>query len=164
MRARMWHRLFVLPLLFVALSCGDASREALGPSDTGQDAAYLLNLLGGPTRQSYTLIQQPPGAVGGPTLFTMLALPTGYVEVDVTALVPQLLGSSLNIGAIGFRKPVRLSLSYARATNVRDPQDLFILRMKLNGRHEVLPSTVDTVRKLVTAELEHLSKYCMASN
>jgi hypothetical protein len=55
-------------------------------------------------------------------------------------------------------------MSYARAKNVTDPDDLVIVRMLPGGRYQVIPTTVDKRRKVIWAELEHFSKYAMASN
>ena len=43
-------------------------------------------------------------------------------------------------------------------------EKLFILRVNEDGRHEKLPSVVDTRKKTVSAQLDHFSKYAMASN
>lgn len=123
----------------------------------------LIGPEGGLIRLGGHLLEVPAGAVDRPALFSMLVLPTGYVEVELLALAP-LLSRVLDIGSDGFEEPVSLTLSYARATNVRDPDDLFVLRLNPFGRHEPLPSRVDKRRRTVTAELEHFSRYCLASN
>lgn len=127
----------------------------------------LISLKGGTlTLLGHTLIV-PPGAVNSPTLFTMLIGLNGYVEVHLEALSPSLLGGLLNIGGRGFRKPVRVTLSYANASNVGDPNDLVIVHLPGwwgYSTAEPLPSTVDPVRKTVTAELDHFSRYALASN
>lgn len=105
----------------------------------------------------------PPGAIDRPAFFSLVALPTGYVEVELLAFTRALLGI-IDVGSRGFDKPVDLTLSYARATNVRDPDKLFILRLNLFRPHERMPSTVDKGSRTVTAQLDHFSRYCMASN
>lgn len=107
----------------------------------------------------------PPGAVNQPSVFTLLVLPTGYVEVDLTATVSGLLGNLLNIGAQGFSTPVPVTLSYSRATNVKNPEDLTVVYLPgLLGYRNIqpVPSQVDTVNKTVTAELRHFSRYALA--
>jgi hypothetical protein len=126
----------------------------------------LISVEGGTISLLGHTLVVPKGAVSGPTLFTMLVGLNGKVEVHLTALVPTLF-SILNLGEQGFRKPVRLTLSYAHARNVQDPNDLVIVYVPgLFGynRVEPLPSTVDPVRKTVTAELDHFSRYAMATN
>ncbi|HEY8468704.1 MAG TPA: hypothetical protein VIL18_03630 [Longimicrobiales bacterium] len=126
----------------------------------------LISVQGGTISLLGHTLVVPKGAVTSPTLFTMLVGLNGKVEVHLTALVPTLF-NLLNIGEQGFRKPVRLTLSYAHARNVQDPNDLVIVYVPgLLGynRVEPLPTTVDTVRKTVTAELDHFSRYALATN
>jgi hypothetical protein len=124
----------------------------------------LIGPEGGLLEVGNHVLSVPRGAVSVPAIFTLLSLPTGYVEVELLALAPALLGRLSDVGSRGFRRPVQLTLSYARATNVGDPDDLVILRLKPNGRHEPLRSSVDATARTVTAELGHFSRYCMASN
>lgn len=107
----------------------------------------------------------PPGAVSRPTIFTLTVLPTGYVEVNLTATLTSVLGLVLNVGEQGFLKPVPVTLSYARATNVSNPSRLTVVHAGglLGYRSlEPVPSTVDTAKKTVTADLEHFSRYLLA--
>lgn len=110
----------------------------------------------------------PAGAVDQPTLFTLLALPSGYVEVDASTLLGGLLGGlfGFNPGEEGFDRPVKLELSYDNArVRRRDEDDLVILRLNPRGYNylaEVIPSTIDERDNTGTAWLEHFSRYCMA--
>lgn len=105
----------------------------------------------------------PPGAVSQPTIFAINVLPSGYVEVHLTATLTDLLRGILNIGSQGFDEPVTVKLSYARSTNIKDPSKLIVLRAKgTNGLPQPMPSTVDTVNKTVTADLDHFSRYFIA--
>lgn len=117
----------------------------------------LLSLLG-------HSIRVPSGAVDGLTLFSMQVENGGYVEVDLNATTIRLLGGVIDIGGQGFDRPVTLTLSYARATNVEDPDDLVILRRLPGGGFEELPSVVDKKKKTVSAKLDHFSGYCLAAN
>ena len=129
------------------------------------DLTKLITVSGGVVSVAGITIDVPAGAVTAPTLFTVLALPTPTIDASLTALVPQLFGRVLNIGEIGFRKPVTITMSYARATNVVDPSKLVIVYYNYDeNKLEALPSTVDTVRKTVSAQTDHFSKYGMASN
>ena len=122
----------------------------------------LLSVNGGTISVAGITLDVPAGAVSVPTLFTVLALPTSVVDVSLTALVPQLL-SSLNVTM--FKKPVTITMSYARATNVTDARKLVIVYYNYDqNRLEALPSTVDLDRKTVSAKTTHFSKYGMASN
>jgi len=124
----------------------------------------LIGLSGGSISLLGHTLTVPAGAVTSPTLFTLTVLPTGYVEVDLLATVNSLLGV-LDFGSKGFAKPVPVTLTYSRATNVASPSKLKVLRIKSllgYGQYEVMPSTVDTYKKTVTAPLDHFSRYTLA--
>lgn len=129
--------------------------------------ALLLGSDGGILALLNHVLSVPQGAVSEPTIFSMTVIQAGYVEVELTATPKSLLSKLFfwrKVEDVQFNKPVELSLSYGRATNVTDPSRLKIMRVNADGRHEILPSTVDTVRKTVTAELDHFSRYCMIAN
>lgn len=129
--------------------------------------ALLLGSDGGVLSLLNHVLTVPAGAVGEPTLFSMTVLQDGYVEVELTATPKSLLRRLLfwrKVEEVNFRVPVELSLSYANATNVTDPSRLKIMRVNPNGRHEILPSTVDLESKTVTADLDHFSRYCMIAD
>jgi hypothetical protein len=123
----------------------------------------LFGLLGGVLQLDGHSLLVPRGAVLQVTLFTMATPATDVVDVDLNALGGNLLRGVLS-RLIKFERPVTVELSYARALNVDDPDDLTIVRLLDNGQWEVVPSTVDKRRKVVIAELDHFSKYAMASN
>jgi hypothetical protein len=124
----------------------------------------LIGIEGGSVNLAGHTIKVPAGAVEQPTLFTLTLATNGYVEVDLSATVTDLLGNTIDTGSKGFKKPVTLSLTYAWASNVSDPSRLLILRMLGNGKVEALNSTVQPTGKTVTVQLDHFSKYCVASN
>lgn len=124
----------------------------------------IIGLLGGEVHLAGHVIRVPAGAVTLPTVFTLTVATNGYVEVDIKALTTDLLGRTVNIGEQGFKKPVTLSLTYARGTNVTDSSRLKLMRLKSDGKHEILPSTVHDGGKLVSAKLDHFSRYCMIAD
>lgn len=124
----------------------------------------IIGLLGGEVHLAGHVITVPAGAVSLPTVFTLTVATNGYVEVDIKALTTDLLGNTVNIGEKGFKKPVTLTLTYARATNVTDPARLKLMRLNSDGRHEILPSTVSGNGKVVSAQLDHFSRYCMIAD
>ncbi|HEY8521588.1 MAG TPA: hypothetical protein VIN61_16065 [Gammaproteobacteria bacterium] len=143
------------------------SRQLLGLLPLQLQITDLISLKGGSITLLGHTLTVPAGAVTSPTLFTMLLGLNGYVEVHLEALSPSLLGGLLNIGGHGFRQPVRVTLSYANAADVVDPSRLVIVHLPgLWGydRAEPVPTTVDPVRKTVTAELDHFSRYALAWN
>lgn len=179
--------LSVLLLLGTLLSCSpDADRQPfpLAPqegSEAGASPVYriegrlpeglatisvsqVMGLLGGELHLAGHVLRIPLGALTESAVVSMTVASNGYVEVELKALKVSLLGRIINLGALGFRKPVTLTLTYAWATNVQDPEQLQIMRLKPDGNHELLPSTVDTTRRTVSVQLDHFSRYCMVSN
>lgn len=129
----------------------------------------LIGIDGGSLNLAGHKLTVPAGAVNQPTLFTMTLVTNGYVEVDLSATVTDLLGNVIDVGEQGFNVPVTLSLTYAWASNVEKEEEgkLLILRMKgeyHTDEHEELESAVETDSKGVSVVLDHFSKYCMASN
>jgi hypothetical protein len=125
----------------------------------------LISVGGGQLSLLGHTINVPAGAVDRPTLFALTVLPTGYIEVNLVASVTDLLGGLLDVGGQGFLKPVPVTLSYDRATNVVDPSRLTILRVNSllgYGRYEVMPSRIDRSSRTVTTELDHFSRYVIA--
>jgi hypothetical protein len=129
------------------------------------ELSRLIDATGGAIHLGGHKIEVPAGAVTGPTLFTVSLLRSGFVEVDLSAVVTDLLGETVDVGSQGFGdKTVALTLSYAAASNVGDPSNLLILRMLDDGSVEPLDVVVDEQGKTVTAQLDHFSRYCMASS
>jgi hypothetical protein len=129
------------------------------------EVSKLIGLSGGSLHLAGHSIEVPEGAVSVPTLFTLSLVTDGYVEVELTAVVSSISGSVLDVGGNGFGgSTVALTLSYAAATNVGDPDDLLILRMLKDGQVEALDVVVEPNGKRVTAQLDHFSRYCLASN
>lgn len=182
---RSWTRFLIgAVILSVAAGCDPAPRQSADPptaptldltasdyyfiegripSHIGDlDVSQLIGADGGSLHLAGHSITVPAGAVAEPTVFSMTLLTNGYVQVELEAISAGLLS---DVGAGGFNgKTVALSLTYAWASNVSDPADLVILRMHEDGRVEPLPTTVDSKGKTVTAQLDHFSRYCMASN
>lgn len=142
---------------------GDTSQGLLGGllrlvGKVLQLVVKVIGLDGGLLNLGGHSLLVPAGAVTSPTTFSMELLPSEYVMVDLTAT-----RGGVDVGEKGFDKPVTITLSYDKL-NVRDPRKLFILRVNENGQHEKLRSVVDTQKRTVSAELDHFSKYAMASN
>lgn len=182
-RVPAWAALFFC--VFAATSCDQsrAPESPVAPSSSVASTSYtlvndplplslspselistkLIGLTGGSISLLGHSITVPYGAVATPTFFTIAVLPTGYVEVQLLALAPSLFGSLVNVGENGFKKPVTLTLTYSRSTQNLDPSRLLILYVD-GSEQEPVPSVVDPVAKTVSAQLQHFSKYCMASN
>lgn len=127
------------------------------------ELSQVVGLLGGELTVAGHKLTVPAGAVSTPTLFTVRAMNNGYIELELSAVVDGLLGV-INVGESGFDKPVTVTMTYARATNVTDPQRLKVIRLKDNGRHEILPTTVGPNGLTISAKLDHFSRYAMISD
>ncbi|HUP88777.1 MAG TPA: hypothetical protein VM100_05495 [Longimicrobiales bacterium] len=125
-------------------------------------STQLIGISGGSISLLGHSITVPKGAVTTPTIFTITVLPTGYTEVSLLALVPNLL-STLNIGEQGFKKPVTLTMTWARSPVPIDPSRVVIL-WNHDGTVDPMPTTVNATKKTASAQLPHFSKYCMATN
>jgi hypothetical protein len=123
----------------------------------------LFGVLGGLLNVDGHGLAVPRGAVLRLTLFSMATVAGPVIDVDLNAYENNLLNRILTRVGL-FNRPVTVELSYAQATNVTDPSRLVIVRVHDDGTFEVLPTRVDRNRRVVTAELDHFSKYAMASN
>jgi hypothetical protein len=122
-----------------------------------------IGIKGGKINCSGHILTVPAGAVKLPTLFTMTLVTDGYIKVDLRATVTDLLGRVVDVGSLGFKQPVSLTLTYKRSPDNLDPSRLLIVY--LNGTLlEPVPSKVDPKSETVTATLSHFSKYAMATN
>jgi hypothetical protein len=134
---------------------------------TIEEASLLIGVRGGELRVGPHTLAVPQGAVTVPTEFTVRIVRNGYIEIEASAIAERLIGGPLDRGRQGFSRPVTLTLSYEGAANIpADPSRLLIVR-KLGGYagpFEPVPSTVDPVRRLVAARLDHFSGYMMAVN
>jgi hypothetical protein len=146
---------------------GNGSSQLTFVVESGPDQPRLVSsifgILGGVLSLDGHGIAVPRGAVLRPTLFTMETVSGPVIDVDLNAFQSNLLNRVLSRLGL-FNHPVRLDLSYAGATNVVDPSRLVIVRLHEDGTYEVLPTRVDLRRRTVSADLDHFSKYAMASN
>lgn len=124
-------------------------------------ASQLIDSGGGEVHLAGHALLVPEGAVEEPTLFSMAVVPGAYVEVELVALV-----GDVNVGESGFAdgRVVTLSLSYASATGLDDPERLTIVHRRDDGQLEPLVSAVDRRARTVTTGLRHFSRYCLATD
>ncbi len=113
-------------------------------------------------------VDVPAGAVRGPTTFSLAVAP-GTVEVELEAVARGGIPGAANIGRRGFARPVRVSLSYARTAYDRNPpgvDHLTVLRVFSRfgyARYEPMATRVDEEMRTVIVELDHFSRYVLAS-
>ena len=124
----------------------------------------LLGVNGGTLTNLGHRMVVPAGAVAQPTTFGLGVLLNGTTRVDLSAYAPGGSGR-IDVGAAGFDRPVRLDMTYSRASNVKDERKVVILRLNPAGMgalHQALPTTVDRTNDRATVWLEHFSGYAMA--
>lgn len=129
----------------------------------------LIGVDGGQISLAGHRLTVPEGAVDQPTLFTVTLVTNGYVEVDLSATVTDLLGNLVEVGTEEnpFNEPVTLTLNYNRSPNVEEDVegDLIVLRMlgdTHDDPHEPLESEVDEEEGKVSTRLPHFTGYCVA--
>jgi hypothetical protein len=124
----------------------------------------LVGSEGGIVRFGGHTLELPPGALRQPTLVTLRMVPEGHVEIEATALASGMFGRIVNVGERGLAEPARLHLSYARAVRPPDDPARFVIMRRLgrDGPYEPVPSDVDPIRRVVTAELHRLAGYVLA--
>ncbi|HEX2206894.1 MAG TPA: hypothetical protein VHG93_04375 [Longimicrobium sp.] len=169
---RTWLRSAALSLsVLAAASCTDApaaggitapegalASNSSGPTplecpvDSTVSASGLVGPLGGVVGVGGHQLVIPPLAVLLPTQFTVTVPASQYVRVDVTA------GNGQHFQ---FRKPVTLTLSYARCTRSDiDKENLRIYYVDDNNAIlEDLGGTDDKNARTVTTGTDHLSGY-----
>jgi hypothetical protein len=107
-------------------------------------------------------ITVPVGAVSRSTLFT-ISVARQHIGVDLRARIHVGNGSVIDIGPQGFKKPIRLVLSFEYATNVQNPARLTVLHDPENGQpHQLMGGSLQADnQKSVAVELRHFSKYAL---
>lgn len=190
---RNWKKVGMMPLLAAALwlaGCSDqlaTSGELFGPQEAqfakgnGNGLSRFKKVLGSPPDQTvlkdsafigpsggtlsaagYELFI-PGGAVKGQTKFKMEAMTDGSIGVKLTATRVDKQGRETDVGSIGFRKPITLSLYYGWASeSIADESQLTIVWVQSNGRLVEQRSFVDTRYKRVFTDLNHFSDYILA--
>ena len=117
----------------------------------------IIDENGGSLNIGNHLLTVPAGAVTAPTTFTMTKL-VDEIEVGLTAtrLLPN------DVGRQGFKVPVKLSLSYANATQVpANVSEMKVAWVMANGTLQAQPSVVDPSGEVVVGSLQHFSAYAI---
>jgi hypothetical protein len=137
-----------------------------GPDANGADAEKWIGSGGGTVSTAAYTLTVPAGAVSQSTRFRVEPTNTGTYSVDLSAhRKGGLLGLSLvEVGSKGFAKPVKLTIKYANATNVQNPNSLVIVYIRTDGTVVTQTTVVNTTAENVTTSLGHFSRYAMAQN
>ena len=177
-----------IPALLVALviaACGDQAgrgTEVVGPDEPsystslvrdyqamkdGSAVSYagstekVIDQRGGYVYLDLHYLYVPAGAVSRPTTFRMETLGNGDIGAKMTATSVGSLVKN-DAGAIGFRTPVYLYFSYARATNVpSDPMKLKVGELLASGFVQIVPTVVYPQYKVAGGTLRHFSDYSL---
>ena len=134
-----------------------------GPDANGSEASAWIGSEGGVVKTAAYTLTVPRGAVSTKTRFVVKPSNTGAYLVELDAYVNTLLGQ-VEVGSKGFKKPVQLTISYARAQGVTNEKKIAIVYVTSDSQGKIQPVTVDTRDNEVTAALAHFSKYAMVQN
>lgn len=152
-----------IPLVLLA-AC--SSGNSIGPKPTayepivcgrgnGASAANAVGEGGGTVTVNGHALSVPAGAVNGRTTFRITEREDGHVGVEVEP------------HGTRFRRPAMLTLNYQRCGPDADRfSELRILEVR-SGTTQVLrtlPTRVDAQKRMVTAQLDHLSGYLIGTN
>jgi hypothetical protein len=110
----------------------------------------------------------PPGAVAGPTKFTMSLRPDFRMGASLSATSVNRAGVATgpenNVGSAGFRKFVYLTFSYKYATDApANPRsNIKVVEVLPDGKLIPQPTYVNTFYQAATGSLKHFSDYGLA--
>ena len=134
-----------------------------GPDANGNVARVWIDEDGGTVSVAAYKLVVPRYAVSQATLFELKPVNDGTYKVELHAY-RRINGVNVEVGHLGFNRPVTYSVSYANARGVVDPRKLFIAYLRPDGKAEIQPGVIDLYRKTVTSPLSHFSKYALAQD
>ncbi|MBW3655497.1 MAG: hypothetical protein KY444_05280 [Gemmatimonadetes bacterium] len=136
----------------LASSSGPSALEC--PVSTTRRTTATIGLLGGALELDGHRVVIPANAVLTPTEFTLTVPASNYVEIDIKAAGEE---------HYQFRKPVSLTLSYARCTRTNiDKENLRIFYIddsRSKALVEDMGGTDDKAARTVTTGTDHFSGY-----
>lgn len=136
-------------------------------NNTEAKATKVIGIKGGSIIGDLGSIVVPARAVTEPTTFYVHIKQDGYLSIELTATRKDAAGNTIDVGGNGFPVPVKATLSYKNAVDNFDPYKLKVYYMvdgTYDGRMEEVPTTVDTGKKTVSAQLQHFSGYIIGQN
>jgi hypothetical protein len=134
-----------------------------GPDANGSAVSAWIDSDGGTIKTAAYTLTVPRGAVRKDTKFEVRPTNTGAYMLELKAYEKGLLGL-VSVGHKGFRKPVLLTISYAKAEGVTDVRKLGIIYIVAPDQVELQKTSVDTRNRTVTSPLSHFSRYAMVQN
>lgn len=136
--------------------------QLLRASATPTVAQGVVDFRGGYLRAGDHSITIPALAVLRPTLFRIEVIDDGFIHVDLNAYERDATGAwTVDVGPAGFRKPIKLVLSYAGA-EVPANAIPFIVHAPngaLGGGYVRQPGNADSRNRWITGYLSHFSAY-----
>lgn len=149
-----------------AAAVSSSQVQLLRASASPSVAQGVVDFRGGYLRAGDHSITIPALAVLRPTLFRIEVLDNGFIEVDLRAYERDATGAwTVDVGPAGFRKPIKLVLSYAGAENADDaaPFIVYAPNGALGGGYVRQPGNADPRNRWITGYLSHFSLYLGAS-
>lgn len=134
-----------------------------GPDANGSAVSAWIDSDGGTIKTAAYTLTVPRGAVVRNTKFEVKPTNTGAYMLELKAYEKGLLGL-VSVGQKGFRKPVLLTISYARAEGVTDVRKLGIIYIVSPEQVELQQTSIDTGNRTITSPLSHFSRYAMVQN
>ena len=172
----------VLGAALLAGACSEQSTqpELLAPSEAGYSQGgnkdvqrvqltvaapmYVtaeIDRKGGLLQAEHYFLSIPEGAVKRPTQFTMEIGTDGVVTLTATE---NRRGTTVDVGAAGFAKPLTVAMYYGYSQELIDhPKFLEIAWLKEDGTLATVPSKLYEQYHLVYGQLAHFSQYALAS-
>jgi hypothetical protein len=135
----------------LAASTGPTALEC--PVSTSASKTALIGLLGGVIELNGHRVVIPADAVLMPTEFTLTVPASNYVEVDIKAAGQE---------HYQFRKPVSLTLSYARCTRTNIDKEalrIYYIDSQSKALIDDMGGTDDKAARTVTTGTDHFSGY-----
>lgn len=135
------------------------------PHQVRTDAQVIQPAAGGDVGVAGNVLIVPKGATTAPTLFEMTLSPvevdgTTKLKVDLRAYAQDAQGNyTVDVGARGFLKPLKLRLSYEYMVDKANENQLQVVWVKPDGSQELYPTTVDKSLKRIHTQLSHFSDY-----
>ena len=138
------------------------------PTADSVSASGVIDNTGGTIEMNGASIRIPPGAVAGPTVFTLTLPPSGYMEVriEATSWTPD---STTPIGLDGrpafvFQRPVAVAIDYSRCADVPDDQLLqaWFLDAETKAPLEHMPGADIRLTHIYFLNTSHLSTYALS--
>ena len=143
--------------VLVSWKFGNGYRVVAETEESVGSVEGVIGRAGGTLALGKHLLFVPAGAVNQPTTFRIEKKDGDHVRLHLTA---SRFGDN-DVGRRGFKRPVRLMLSYEGSSNLsaRDVAELRVMYIRPDQQIEALPSSVNYYDRWVGTDLRHFSEY-----